>query len=90
MDTQMDKVGLLQQGSAAIVTGAASGIGKATALALASCGVKLTLLDLDTIQGSELVGVIPHQRAGVRILICTNDGSSIAPKDVLSNGPTYI
>jgi len=70
MDTQMDKVGLLQQGSAAIVTGAASGIGKATALALASCGVKLTLLDLDTIQGSELERQIVSNGGRAQFVAC--------------------
>lgn len=45
-------------GKSIIVTGASSGIGKAAALILGACGVKLTLVDIDEKGGSETTGMV--------------------------------
>ena len=49
------------QGKAAIVTGAASGIGRATALAFAREGVKVTVSDVNVKGGQETVRLIEEQ-----------------------------
>ena len=49
------------QGKAAIVTGAASGIGRATALAFAREGVKVTVSDVNVKDGQETVRLIEEQ-----------------------------
>ena len=50
----------LNQDIAAIVTGGASGLGEATARALAAKGVRVAILDRDTARGIHLTG----KRAG--------------------------
>jgi 3-oxoacyl-[acyl-carrier protein] reductase len=42
----------------AVVTGAASGIGKATANALAGCGARVAIFDLDSTSGAEVSGAL--------------------------------
>ncbi|ANP56861.1 dehydrogenase [Streptomyces griseochromogenes] len=52
------------QGKAAIVTGAAGGLGRATALALAKAGARVVVADLDTRGGREVADLIGgHFRA---------------------------
>lgn len=46
------------EGIAAIVTGAASGLGEATARALAAGGAKVAIFDLNETRGSEIAGEI--------------------------------
>ncbi len=50
------------QGRIAIVTGAATGIGRATALALGAAKAFVYLLDIDAELGSEAAGLIEHSR----------------------------
>src|SRR4051812_29943775 len=49
---------LIGGGTAAIVTGGASGLGRASAEALAAAGAKVTILDIDETQGREVATVI--------------------------------
>jgi NAD(P)-dependent dehydrogenase (short-subunit alcohol dehydrogenase family) len=62
----------LEAGMAAVVTGAASGLGEATARMLAAAGVKVTVLDLNTERGEAVARDI-----GGWFCLCdvTNDGS---------------
>jgi NAD(P)-dependent dehydrogenase (short-subunit alcohol dehydrogenase family) len=46
------------EGLAALVTGGASGLGTATARALAECGAKVAVLDLDAAKGEEIASAI--------------------------------
>lgn len=50
-------MGLLE-GKAALVTGAAAGIGRATALAVAAAGARVTLADVDAAGGAETAAMI--------------------------------
>ncbi|KAG0555309.1 hypothetical protein KC19_12G159500 [Ceratodon purpureus] len=52
-------------GQAAFITGAAGGIGRALALALASRGVQVTVLDLKTAMGKETVRLVEEQHATI-------------------------
>lgn len=58
-------------GSTAVVTGAASGIGKATALAFGKAGANVALLDLDAHGGAEVASQI--DTTGVRAMVCEVD-----------------
>ncbi len=60
----------------AIVTGAASGIGRATSLLLASEGAAVVVVDLDEEQGSQVVDLI--ERQGGRALFVRVDVSKAA------------
>ncbi len=50
-------------GKVAIVTGAASGIGRATALAFAEAGCSVVVADIDDVGGNETVGLV-HDAGG--------------------------
>ena len=58
-------------GQVALVTGAAAGIGRATALAFAAEGLKVVVADLDVAGGEGTVALI-HQAGGEGIFVrCT-------------------
>ena len=67
-------------GRVAIVTGAASGMGRATALLLASEGAKVAVTDLD-LAACEAVAAIAAHFGGIDILINNAGVSSFAPLD---------
>ncbi|MEY4483201.1 MAG: hypothetical protein RL693_653 [Verrucomicrobiota bacterium] len=61
-----DKTGVVSQrflGKAAIVTGAASGIGAATAMLLAHEGAKVCIADIDDEKGGAVRDALPHDSA---------------------------
>jgi NAD(P)-dependent dehydrogenase (short-subunit alcohol dehydrogenase family) len=64
------------EGKVALVTGAASGIGRASALALAAAGAKVLVVDVDETGGAESVGLI--QAAGGAAAFFRADVSSPA------------
>ncbi len=58
-------------GRTAVVTGAASGIGKATALAFGEAGANVALFDLDSRGGAEVANQI--DLTGERVVVCDVD-----------------
>jgi NAD(P)-dependent dehydrogenase (short-subunit alcohol dehydrogenase family) len=58
-------------GRTAVVTGAASGIGKATALAFGKAGANVALFDLDSRGGAEVAAQIDP--TGERVVVCDVD-----------------
>ncbi len=62
------------RGKVAVVTGAARGIGRACALALADEGAKVALLDLDEAQSSAIADVLrATQEMGAECIYCRAD-----------------
>jgi NAD(P)-dependent dehydrogenase (short-subunit alcohol dehydrogenase family) len=61
------------EGKVALVTGAASGIGRASALALAQAGASVVVADVDAEGGEESVALV--ERAGGTALFCRTDVS---------------
>src|SRR5258708_22633325 len=59
-------------GSVALVTGAGSGIGRATALQLARGGAAVAVNDIDEPSARETVGLIEHH-AGRAMSICADE-----------------
>ncbi len=59
------------QGKVAVVTGAASGIGRATAVAFAEEGASVVVADVDEVGGAETVGLI-HDVGGRAIFVRTD------------------
>jgi NAD(P)-dependent dehydrogenase (short-subunit alcohol dehydrogenase family) len=55
----------VEQGQAAFITGGTSGIGRALALALASRGVQVTIIGLQTAKGEESVRLVEEEHARV-------------------------
>ncbi|KAG0588119.1 hypothetical protein KC19_2G217300 [Ceratodon purpureus] len=53
----------VEQGQSAFITGGASGIGRALAVALACRGVHVTILDLNSDQGEEAVRLVEEEHA---------------------------
>ena len=64
------------EGIAAIVTGGASGVGEATAHALAAAGAKVTIFDLNTEPGESVAAAIGGGFAKVDAAIAAADDSS--------------
>src|SRR5262245_57357016 len=58
------------EGKVALVTGAASGIGRESALALAREGAKVVVSDLNTAGGEETVGLIQQLGTGAIFVRC--------------------
>lgn len=55
----------VEQGQSAFITGGASGIGRALAVALAGRGVRVTILDLQIPQGEETVRLVEEEHAKI-------------------------
>jgi len=64
------------EGKTAMVTGAASGIGRGIALRLAEMGAFVAVLDIDEIKGREAVGEIQAQGGEAQFLKCDVRGST--------------
>ena len=69
----MRRVPVNINGCAAIVTGGASGLGEATARALAEAGVRVTLFDLNREQGEAVASVI----GGLFVSVNVTDEESV-------------
>lgn len=63
-------------GKTALVTGGASGIGRATALALAEAGAAVVVVDLNAAQGAEVVSAI--ESAGGKAILVAGDVTTAA------------
>ncbi|KAG0568406.1 hypothetical protein KC19_6G017400 [Ceratodon purpureus] len=55
----------IEQGQSALLTGGGSGIGRALAVALAGRGVRLSILDLDIVQGEKTVRLVEEEHAKI-------------------------
>ncbi len=68
------------QGRAAIVTGAASGLGRATALRLAAAGADLCLVDINAAGLDEVAGLVREQGGGALVqAVDLSDTDNCAP-----------
>jgi NAD(P)-dependent dehydrogenase (short-subunit alcohol dehydrogenase family) len=59
------------EGKVAVITGAGSGIGRATALALAAEGAAVVVADIDPVGGNETVGLV-HDAGGRAMFVRTD------------------
>ncbi|MGD9604239.1 MAG: SDR family oxidoreductase [Gammaproteobacteria bacterium] len=69
------------QGKVALVTGGASGIGRATALEMAAAGAQVAVVDRDTTSGPQVVTEI--ERAGGAAMFCRADVTQAADVDAM-------
>src|SRR4051794_12797783 len=65
------------EGRVAIVTGAASGIGAATARAMAEAGAKVVLADINLAGAEEVAGSIPADDAVAAVAVDTSVEDSV-------------
>src|SRR5258705_12327249 len=77
-------------GRAALVTGAASGIGLATAHALAQAGAAVTLADMDVERGQAEAAHIPGARFAAVDLTVAGSGRRSVAEGFPNPGPHYI
>jgi NAD(P)-dependent dehydrogenase (short-subunit alcohol dehydrogenase family) len=72
-------VRLLLEGKVSLVTGAASGIGRATALVFADEGAKLVLADIDEVGGKETVRLVGERGGEAVFFVCdVTDSAQVA------------
>ncbi len=77
------------RGQAAVVTGAASGIGRATCALLASTGLRVVAIDLSD-QLAETVEAVPGDVVGVRVDITDEQAIASALDEVAGDGLAYV
>lgn len=78
-------------GKHAVVTGAASGIGLAIAMAFAKQGASVTVLDLDGVKASEAAASLPSHQGGAHSVACdVSSEESVLSAFAEINRPTDI
>lgn len=73
----------------AFITGAASGIGRATALLFASEGAKVTVADIDTVIGQETVSIITRNGGEAQFIKVDVTNASDLEKEIKDNVDSF-